>query len=163
MEDRAQALRARARTCGLLVITILTVLGASACGRLLHRESDLREFESSEIRPNRFRILAVVPADPSQFGPQIAYRAFRLLRDRGKTVVWIGAAYDEGPAAMARLCPQGKVASFDGVVFVTWDRITLRDCATHEIAYDIQGGYTGVDAMTGRLIRYLQSAPPGAN
>lgn len=151
----------RGRTLACAAVLAVVGIGGGGCSRLLHRESDVRVFQSVEVRPDRFRIVAVVPADLSQFGPQIAHRAYQMLKDRGRDVVWIASAYEEGPGAMERLCPRGRVAPYDGVVFVTWDRVTLRDCETHEVAFDVQGGYTGVDAMTARLLRYLNGGGPG--
>jgi hypothetical protein len=47
-------------------------------------------------------------------------------------------------------------------VFVTWDRLILRDCETTAVAYRATGGYAGIDKLTEKFLVYLKAAPSAA-
>lgn len=131
----------------------------SGCSSLVLR-SEIDEFQNSAIPAERFRTLAVVPADPGGYDAQIAAWARQLLREEGVSVVAPRVFAPEGETALGELCPRGRLADFDGVLFVTWDQITLRDCESYAVAYQARGRYAGLDAMTKRLLRYLRRQPP---
>jgi hypothetical protein len=66
----------------------------------------------------------------------------------------------ESEVSMAQLCPKNDPPDYQGVLWVTYDRIVLRDCESTAVAYRAIGGYSGVDALAKKLVTYLKTAPP---
>jgi hypothetical protein len=135
---------------------LLLILAGPVAGCSLLARPVATEYPNAQIPASKFTSLAVLPADPRSHDPQIAARARQNLRADGIEIVEANASAKETVAAMLELCPKDKPARFAGVVFVTWNHLQLLDCATHEVAYSIDGRYSGIDEMTKRLARYLK-------
>lgn len=105
-------------------------------------------------------LISVVPVDPTGYDQQVAQRVADQFRQRGYSIRLRVPRAREQAAVMSALCPREQsVPSQDGVVFATWNRLVLRDCRTHEVAYEIEGGYSGVDEMVRWMDRYLRGLP----
>jgi len=130
------------------------LLGAAAgCGVI--KQNRIDEFGSTTADLTSLKVLAVVPTDNTQFGPTIANRVYGTLKEKGTRIfLWRPTVYDEGKPSAERLCGL-QSENFNGVIFVAWNRITLRDCKSFEIVYNIDGGYAGVDEMTKRVLLFL--------
>lgn len=151
----------------LVNVLLLMVAGLGwGCGSVGYTGEDVRETRVMTGQGERFRALGVVPFDPDGYDTQIAGRARRQLESRGFEAELIvvegsGSAYVE--MVLREIC-EGSRSPIDaqGVVFVTWDRLELRDCASGEVAYEVEGGYAGVDRMVEDMVRYFRGEPaPG--
>ncbi|MGH7507227.1 MAG: hypothetical protein ACRELX_16345 [Longimicrobiales bacterium] len=156
-----RGVESRVRAATLLVAAGLAAASPSCAG--LIPGNKVTEFVSPDHDPDRYEVLAVVPMEPGGFDGQIAARARETLRDEGLEVTVPGEATDgESASAVAELCPPGEASAFQGVVFVTWNRMVLRDCESGEIAFSVDAGYAGVDEMARRLVAYVRGDPTTA-
>lgn len=141
----------RARRMALLVGAGCMLSG---CG--LAMRSRIEELANSQIAPSRFHVLAVLPMESSGFGPQVAARAKEQIELSGVQTATPRVWMPEGDAGMKDLCPRENPPPYQGVVFVAWDRVVLRDCETGFVAWRATGGYAGVDAMVKRMVQYIK-------
>lgn len=139
-----------------LAISTATLAG---CSRLAYR-SRIDEFRNESVSPARFTAIAVLPLDPSGFDPGIAARVRDNLKKEGVNIVSARVMVGDSEASMQQLCPKNDPAEYQGVLWVTYDRVILRDCESTAVAYRAIGGYSGVDALAKRLLAYLRSALP---
>lgn len=117
----------------------------------------VREIRSQSIPGSRFHTVVVIAGEDDQSDLQITARVRERLEQSGMTVVRRSGLWETEEQALAEICPVGGTPTgIDGVLFVWWNRLNLRDCETHRPAYQIRGGYVGVDEMTRRLLRYFQ-------
>lgn len=137
---------------------LLTTMG---CSSLAYR-SRIEEFRNDSVPPARFSAIAVLPLDPSGFDPGIAARVRDNLKKQGVNVVTARVMVAESEASMPQLCPKDDPADYQGVLWVTFDRLILRDCESTAVAWRAIGGYSGVDALAKRLMVYLRGGPPPA-
>jgi hypothetical protein len=142
-------------------LVALAILAATlaGCNKLAYR-SRIDEFRNESVSPARFTTIAVLPLDPSGFDPGIAARVRDNLKKEGVNIVSARVMVGDSEASMQQLCPKNDPAEYQGVLWVTYDRIILRDCESTAVAYRAIGGYSGVDALAKRLLSYLRSAPP---
>lgn len=142
-------------------LVALAILAATlaGCNKLAYR-SRIDEFRNESVSPARFTAIAVLPLDPSGFDPGIAARVRDNLKKEGVNIVSARVMVGDSEASMQQLCPKNDPAEYQGVLWVTYDRIILRDCESTAVAYRAIGGYSGVDALAKRLLAYLRSAPP---
>jgi hypothetical protein len=140
-------------------VALIACAGAAACFSAYGRVQELR---NDTVSPTRFKSLVVVAGEDEAGDRQIATRVGEQLSENGLTVVRRGGLWDNELSALAEICPLGQSsAGVDGVVFVWWNRIALRDCETHKTAYQVQAGYRGVDVMVRHLLGYLRRPSRG--
>jgi hypothetical protein len=142
---------------------------AACTGRaLFDRAKPSIERVNPKIPGAGFRILASVAGGDALTDFQISATVRQQLQDSGFTVVRRAGRWDSQPAAVESICAQGETPSMDGVLFVWYNRLELRDCVTGAMAYEItSGGREGITVLADRLIRYLRqggaassTAPP---
>lgn len=156
---------------GALLLSVAACSGSGIDVR--YQRDDLSE-ERYAPDGTKYEVLGVVPFDTEGYDPQIAGRVQRKLTDRGYTseMYLVQAGGSPSPErVMKTVCPPAADADstasppersekvlpgIDGVVFVTWNHLVLRDCETHGVAYEVQGGYSGVEKMLDWMERYFE-------
>lgn len=152
----------------LLFAAVVFGAAVAACsGRpIFDRVRPAVERMNPEMPPGRFRVLAAIAGGDTRTDLQISVTVRQLLADSGITVVkrpgrWAGLA-----DAVRAICAPGQTPAVDGVLFIWYNKLELRDCVTERPAYEIggDGGSIGVTAMVDRLVRWLRrddgSPPP---
>jgi hypothetical protein len=134
---------------------------AGACSSLAYR-SRVEEFHNSSLSASRYGVVAVLPVDPKGFDTNIAARVRDHLKKEGWKVVPALKLVGEGEVTTKEVCEPTQHPEYTGVVFVSWDRLILRDCETTAVAYRATGGYAGIDKLTQRFMVYLKAAPAAA-
>lgn len=151
-----------------LLLFAAALLGASvaACNRpLFDRVRPAVERMNPEIPPGRFRVLAAVAGGDTRTDLQISATVRQRLADSGFTVVRRAGRWDGQADAVRAICAPGQAQMVDGVLFIWYNKLELRDCTTESAAYEIggQGGSIGVTSMVDRLILWLRrevASPP---
>lgn len=113
-----------------------------------------------EIPPGRFRVLAAIAGGASRTDLQISVTVRQRLADSGFTVIKKPGRWDQQADAVRAICAPGNSPTVDGVLFIWYNRLELRDCTTERAAYEIggAGGSIGVTAMVDRLVKWLKRA-----
>ena len=112
---------------------------------------------------SKFKVIATVAGGSSRMELRMSATVRKQLNDGGWTGVARSGRWDTQTAAVTEICGAGDV---DGVLFVSYQRLELDDCATRKPAYEIDGSPergVGIDEMAKRLMRYLrgeQTPPP---
>lgn len=151
---------------GLLLAAGLLGMAAAACNRpIFDRAKPAVERMNPQIPPGRFRVLAAVAGGDTRTDLQISATARERLADSGFTVIRRAGRWDGQADAVRAICAPGQVPAVDGVLFIWYNRLELRDCTTEGAAYEIAGeGSMGITAMVDRMVRWLKrdggSAPP---
>lgn len=140
------------KTFGISLVAV-TIAGCSS----LAYKSKITEFHNAEVSGSRFTTIAVLPLDPKGFDPGIAARVRENLRKEGVNIATPRMIAAESEVSMAQLCPKHDPAPYQGVLWVTFDRLILRDCESTAVAYRAVGGYSGVDALAKKLLVYLRT------
>jgi hypothetical protein len=142
---------------GAALLAGFVALSLTACGSGILMRENTQEFRNEAVNPAGLRMLVVVPANPASNDVQVAGRAHEIMRQERWPAVLRRAASANEEAATTNVCKAEELnGEVHGVAFVTWDRITLRDCTTNEVAYQVLGAYAGVDVMTRKLVAYLR-------
>jgi hypothetical protein len=142
-----------------LVLVAIAATLAAACNRpLLDREKPAVERVSSTIPPSRFHVLATVAGGGSRTDLQISVTVRQRLADSGFTAVRRAGRWDNEADAVRSICAPGQTPAIDGVLFIWYNRLELRDCTTEGAAFEIggEGASIGITAMTDRLVRWLK-------
>lgn len=141
------------------LVLLAPVATACASGNLI-QTGDIFEQRHMQNFPVEDPILAVVPLDPTGYDSQVAQRVAMQIEERGYEIRLRMPRAREQASVMEALCPREQtVTAIDGVVFATYDRLVLRTCRTHETAYEIDGGWAGVDELVRWMDRYLRGLP----
>jgi hypothetical protein len=141
----------------------LALLGAAACNRpLLDRPKPAVERMNPEIPPGRYRVLAGIAGGDARTDLQISVTVRQRLADAGFTVIRRPGRWETQTDAVRAICAPGQTPPVDGVLFIWYNRLELRDCMTETAAYEIggSGGSIGVTEMTDRLIKWLRRDAP---
>ena len=154
-----------------LLGTLMAAAVVAACNRpLFDRPRPSVERINPNIPGGRFHILASIAGGDALTDLQISVTVRQQLQDSGFTVARRAGRWESQSDAVRGICAPGEQPSIDGVLFIWYNRLELRDCATGSTAYEItSGGSEGIDGITSRLIRYLrqggggQAAPPPPN
>lgn len=127
----------------------------------------VQEAVNPAVPGSQFRTLTVIAAGDEDADIQVAVRVRRSLEQAGVAVVPSPGRWPTELAALEGVCGVNEVpestavqraaARVDGVLFVSWDRLLLRDCPTQRTAYEIKGSWSGVDYMVRRLVKYLRT------
>jgi hypothetical protein len=149
----------------LLLSLIATGAFAAACNRpLFDKGKPAVERTSPTIPPSRFKVLAAVAGGGGRTDLQISATVRQRLTDSGFTAVRRAGRWDNEADAVRSICAPGQIPAIDGVLFIWYNRLELRDCVTEGAAFEIggEGASIGITAMTDRLVRWLRSdtAPP---
>lgn len=144
---------------GLRLALLATVGALAACsGRALF---DRAKPSVERINPNipggRFRILVSIAGGDALTDFQISATVRQQLQDSGVTVIRRAGRWDTQPDAVNAICSPDESPKVDAVLFVWYNRLELRDCASKATAYEIMsGGKEGITVLTDRLVRYLR-------
>ncbi|MEX2155725.1 MAG: hypothetical protein WD773_02665 [Gemmatimonadales bacterium] len=130
---------------------------AAACAGPYGR---VNEIVSASVPGDSFRSVVVISADDDQSALQITAKVRQQLNDAGVTALRRSGMWSVEREALADLCPIGVVSDLDGLLFVSWNELSLYDCRTHKPAYQIRGGMRGTDVMVKRLLGYLRVSAP---
>jgi hypothetical protein len=150
------------RSRGVLFVVVLGAMATTACKSMAYK-SRVEEFRNASIPSSRFSAITVLPLDPSGFDPGIAARVRDNLKREGVNVMTARVMAGESEVSMSQLCPKDDPPGYQGVLWVSFDRIILRDCDSTAVAYRAIGGYSGVDALAKKLLVYLRTATPATS
>lgn len=135
----------------------------AGCGQRLMYNTKIDEYRNPNIESTRFTNLTVLPVDPADnFAMDMAARVRVKLKADSVHLSQPLKLEPEGEVGMQELCPPDRTVEYKGVLFVAWDRLILRDCATKAVAFRTLGNYAGIDAMLQRLVKYLREKPAGS-
>lgn len=136
---------------------VLAGIGA-ACNRpLFDKPRPAVERMNPDIPPSRFRVVAAIAGDNTRPGLQISATARERLADSGFTVIRRFGRWDSQAEAVRQICAPGQIPPVDGVLFIWFNRLELRDCTTEGAAYEIGGqGTIGIQGMVDRLVKWLR-------
>lgn len=121
---------------------------------------NVNEIVSASIPGDSFRTVIVISGDDDQSALQITAKVRQQLSDAGVTALRRSGMWSIERDALTDICPIGVASDVDGLVFVTWNELSLFDCRTHKPAYQIRGGMRGTDVMVQRLLGYLRVKAP---
>ncbi|MGH7607586.1 MAG: hypothetical protein ACREME_09615 [Gemmatimonadales bacterium] len=139
----------------VLGVTVAAV--AAACAGPYGK---VTEMVSPRVRGDSFRTVVVISADDDQSALQITAKVRQQLNDAGVTALRRSGLWSGEREALADICPLGEAGDVDGLLFVSWNELSLYDCRSHRPAYQIRGGMRGTDVMVERLLAYLRVALP---
>lgn len=168
LKSSERTLRSRQTSFGsgwpaLLAVALVAAAGWACSGQsVAYGSSAVQESRAAAGEGRTYEQLAVTPMDPEGYDPQIAGRVERQLQSHGyeAEMILVEGAPTSVPVVMEAICTGEQTPlRADGVVFVTWDRLVLRDCETREGAYEVSGGYSGVDALVEHMVRYFRGEP----
>jgi len=154
-------MNARAWCFGALA---LASLGVPACtGRRLFdkpRPMVERANPNIPIPPGGYRTLATVAGGTTLVDFQIAGTVRQQLEDSGFTMLRRAGRWEDEREAVRAICAPDAVPVVDGVLFIRYNKLELRDCTTEGIAFEIAASANkGITDMTNRLVLYLRRAP----
>lgn len=141
-------------------VVVLLALAAGACaGRpIFDRPKPAVERMNPAIPPGRFKVLASIAGGDARTDLQISVTVRQRLADSGFTVIRRPGRWENQTDAVRAICAPGQTPPVDGVLFIWYNRLELRDCMTESAAYEIggSGASVGVTEMTDRLIKWLR-------
>lgn len=137
---------------------VAAVTATTACNRpLFDKPRPAIERINPEIPPGRFHVLATIAGGNARTDLRISATARQQLADSGFTVIRKAGRWETQQEAVRQICAPGQVPPVDGVLFVWYNRLELRDCTTEAAAYEINGqGSVGITAMVDRLVQWLK-------
>ena len=140
----------------LVAVVAAGLLGA--CSRpIFDRPKPSIERINNSIPGTKFRILASIAGGDALTDLQISVTVRQQLQDSGVTVARKAGRWESQADAVHTICAPGEEPSIDGVLFIWYNRLELRDCGTKGTAYEItSGGAEGITKLTNRLIHYLR-------
>ncbi len=134
-------------------VPVAALLALSACAGTYGK---VKETRSETIRGDSIRVIVVIAGESETADRQMAGRVREQLEDGGITTLRRPGTWSTQEMALADVCPLGQPGEIDAILFVWWNQLELRDCATHRPAYQIEGAYRGVEYMVKRLLVYLR-------
>jgi len=112
------------------------------------------------IPPGGYRTIATVAGGTMLTDFQIAGTVRQQLEDSGFTMLRRAGRWEDEGAAVRAICAPDAVPVVDGVLFIRYNKLELRACATEGVAFEINSSANkGITDMTNRLILYLRRAP----
>ncbi len=157
------------RSRGVVWALVLTAIaGLSACSMLLSPKKRTVEQRSAKFSGSTYKVIAVIAGDDSRGALRMSVMVRAKLREGGLQAIPRTGRWSVESEAMADICPAGEAVNVDGVLFVYYNQLSLFDCRSRALAYQVEGGDDlGIEGMAKRLIDYLrsgsnESAPAGA-
>lgn len=132
------------------------IVGAAVAAACAGPYGKVNEVISATVPGDSFRTIVVISGDDDQSALQITARVRQQLSDAGVDAQRRSGIWSVEREALADICPIGQPADVDGLLFVTWNDLSLYDCRTHRPVYQIRGGMRGTDQMVKRLLAYLR-------
>ena len=142
----------------LAFLGVASVVSLAGCvgGRFLYKDSIISETVHSDYDASRLKLIAVLPDDPRRrFDYQAASRAIETLEQLGWSVKVSKPSTSSKYTAVTDVCKDDD--TLDALVLVTWNYMSLWDCDTASVAYEVDGGYAGVDKMAKQMTDALRS------
>jgi hypothetical protein len=141
----------------LLLLAVL--VGASgACSTRLVKPAKMSERKGT-LPAKPINTIAVIASDDQQSTIRMSAGVRGQLTEAGVTAVRRAGRWTGETDAVTEICMPGQEQNVDGVLFVSYNRLTLRACETKLVVYEIDGGNeVGLQDMAKRLIVYLR--PP---
>jgi hypothetical protein len=140
---------------GLLVMAAL-VGALGACSTRLVKPVKMTE-RRTQVPANRINTIAVIAADDQQSTIRMSAGVRGQLTEAGVTAVRRAGRWTGESDAITEICMPGQEQKVDGVLFVSYNRLTLRYCETKLVVYEIEGGNEmGLQDMAKRLIGFLR-------
>jgi hypothetical protein len=138
---------------------LLYLLAFSACSTLF-QSGKPREFVNTTMPKVTYNTLAVIASDDATPSLQISATIRHLLNERGLKAVARAGRWETESDALLSICREAPgVEPVQGVIFVTYDTLILRECQTREVAYRISsGGGITMSEMADRIIQYVRTA-----
>jgi hypothetical protein len=136
------------------------VIALAGCANLI-KTGRVTQYASPNVDPARFRVLTVIADSENRFDLQVMGRIRERITSAGVNVIRRQGRWDNERQMIQDICTNRPDAfdNVDGIVVARWDRITLHDCGSGNIALEVSGGYSGTDALTDRLLQYLGKQP----
>ena len=142
------------------LFTAMVAAVVASCNRpLLDRGKPAVERTSATIPPSRFKVLATIAGGGGgRSDLQISATVRQILTDSGFTAVRRAGRWDNEADAVRSICAPGQSPAVDGVLFVWYNRMELRDCTTEGAAFEIggEGASIGITQMAERLVKWLK-------
>ena len=152
-----------ATTPGRALVALIAVLGALGTG-CTHSKKEFEDINPA-VPGTHFRRIATVSGDDAGTAIRLMVQTREKLKQAGIDAQSATGRWESASDAVSQICAPGVDLPVDGVLIMSYDHMTLYDCATARPAYDIQGspmsGGMGIDEMTKRLIKYLQGHEEG--
>ena len=144
--------RLRVRQAGVALVAS-ALLGLAGC---LWTGKEAVEHPSPTIGGTKFKVLATVAGGASRNEIRMSATVRKELNDSGWKGVSRAGRWDTPSQAVKEICEPGDV---DGVLFVSYNRLELMDCTSHQLAWSVDGAPergAGIQEMTKRLFHYLR-------
>jgi len=110
-----------------------------------------------------YRTIAYVSGGGGMTDFQISSTVRQQLEDSGFTMLRRAGRWDDERSAVRAICAPDAVPVVDGVLFIWYNRLELRDCATEGVAFEVKSSPDkGITHMTNRLVVYLRRPPTAA-
>jgi hypothetical protein len=143
----------------LLLGAGLLAAAAGCAGRpLFEREKPAVERVSMTIPPGRFHVIAGIAGGATRTDLQISATVRQRMSDSGFTMIRKAGRWENMTEAVRSICAPGQTPAIDGVLFIWYNRLELRDCVTEGAAFEIggSGASIGITAMVDRLVKWLK-------
>jgi len=150
-------MQGRARHAIGLVVGGLVWLAGCLGGR------EVVERPSPTIPGSKFKVIATIASGSGRANLRMSAGVRKSLNEGGWQGVTRSGRWDTAKEAVTAICQEEDERHVDGVLFVSYNRLELDDCATGKPAYSIDGSPergVGIDEMVKRLMRYLRGQQP---
>jgi hypothetical protein len=135
---------------------VVTLLLLAACNTTLIKPAKVSE-RKSQIPGSRIQRIAVIASDDQNSTIRMSATVRQQLNEAGVSAMRRAGRWSGESDAVAEICQPGQETTVDGVLFVSYNRLTLRDCESKLVAYEIAGGNElGLEDLAKRLIGYLR-------
>lgn len=150
MSSMAFAPSLRAKYAGVALLALVALAGC------LWTSKEAVEHPSPTITGTKFKVIATVAGGSGRNEIRMSATVRKELNDSGWKGVTRAGRWDSPAEAVKDICEPGDV---DGVLFVSYNRLELMDCSSHQQAWSVEGAPergTGMQEMTKRLLHYLR-------
>ena len=143
-------------------LVLMVIAGLSGCSILIPPKKRMIEQKSAKFSGADYKIIAVIAGDDSRGALRMSVMVRAKLREGGLQAVQRQGRWTVENEAMADICPAGEAVNIDGVLFVYYNQLSLFDCRSRVLAYQVEGGDDlGIEGMAKRLIDYLKAGSNG--
>ena len=126
------------------------------CGGLIKPMSST-EHRNPDINGNKYKTIAVIGGDDTRTTIRMSATVREQLTRNGVNAVRRAGRWASQLEAMNDICKPGE-QTVDGVLVVTYNKLSLHDCETKGVAYEIEGGARlGLPEMANKVVVYLKS------